>query len=83
MHELAPTQLERTLRTRCHIGDHDVRHPLQRKLIVFRDALAQADHRRALVVHQVLKPKRALPRGEHAREEAHLALVLGDGNVGT
>ena len=66
MHKLTPAQIERTLHTGCDIGDLNVRHPLERKVSIFLAARAQADDRRAQVVHQILAPKRVLTRGEHA-----------------
>ncbi|PMR68287.1 hypothetical protein CR158_05485 [Halomonas heilongjiangensis] len=83
MHQLASAQLERTLHTGCDIGDLNVRHPLERKVRIFRGARAQADDRHAQVVHQrFLPPKRILTRAEHTRVEAHLSLVFGNGDVG-
>ena len=83
MHQHAAAQIERTLHTGRHIGDLDVRHPLQRKVSIFSAARAQANDGYAQVVHQIfLAPKRILTRAEHTRVEAHLSLVFGNGDVG-
>ena len=83
MHQHAPAQSECTLYAGRHIGDLDVRHPLERKLSIFGAARAQADDRYAQVVHQIfLAPKRTLSCAEHTRVEAYLALVLGNGDIG-
>ncbi|MGH9372691.1 MAG: hypothetical protein ACRD15_14285 [Vicinamibacterales bacterium] len=81
--QYAPAQIERTLHTGRHIGDLDVRHPLQRKVSMFRAARAHANDGHAQVVHQIFfAPKRILTRAEHTRVEAHVALVFGNGDVG-
>jgi hypothetical protein len=66
IHELAASQIKRTLHTGCDIGDLNVRHPLERKVSIFGAARAQADDRHAQVVHQVLAPKGVFARGEDA-----------------
>jgi hypothetical protein len=83
MHQLAPAQIERTLHAGRHIGDLDVRHPLERKVSILRARARPADDGHAQVVHQVLAPERIpLTRAEHTRVEAHLPLVFGNGDVG-
>src|SRR5688572_7387551 len=81
VHQYVPAEIERTLRADCHVGDLDMRHPLERKVGIPRATPAHADDGRASVVHQILSPKRILTRAEYTRVEAQLSLVLGDGDV--
>jgi hypothetical protein len=81
VHQYVPAEIERTLRADCHVGDLDMRHPLERKVGILRATRAHADDGCASVVHQILSPERILTRVEYTRVEVQLSLVLGDGDV--
>src|SRR5690606_26089193 len=67
---------------RRHVGDLDVRHPLERKGGVVRGPRAEADDGHAEAAQPVVPPERAVAGAEHLRGEADPADVFGNGDVG-